>query len=212
MDRDELVEREYKQLDSIAKDYVSRVEQVLSSIRNEPVKLWLQKPDQYRLLTLRAWEIKYKISTKILLQLILPYWEAFVQRRSRKMKKSGLNVRVSTLTGKKSELILRDQLLKVYPNRENVLLWIAERKEELVQSYIKRLDKIAKKQSDGVRSRSDPSASKAGTLNLTDFSTPDQYVKYYRKYMKREQLMRETIEEELKQYAFRDNPFRPEFL
>ncbi len=115
MDRKNLIRSEVKALDSISKEYLSHIEDILSSIRNERVKLWLTKPDQYRLLTLRAWESKYKVDTRNILQLLLPFWEAFIQRRSRKMKRIGLNVKVSTLTGKKSEQVLVEHLKLQYP-------------------------------------------------------------------------------------------------
>src|ERR1700679_2847856 len=122
MNREELIEREVSSIDSISKDYLQSVETVVSKIRKVPVKLWITKPDQYRLLTLRAWEIKYKVSLENILQILLPFWERFVQRRSKKMKKAGLNVRVSTLTGKKSEQVLKDQLSKLYPSSEHRIL------------------------------------------------------------------------------------------
>jgi|HubBroStandDraft_2_1064218.scaffolds.fasta_scaffold92145_1 hypothetical protein len=212
MTREELQEREYKDLDSIAKNYLQHVEVILGEIRKERIKLWMQKPDMYRLLTLRTWETKYRIDTRTLLQTLLPFWERFVQRRSKKMKKAGLNVRVSTLTGKKSEQVLKDQLKVMYPSQENVMLYISNERERIIQNYLKRLEK---KGDDGVRSRSDPSgmyADNGKPKTLLDFSTPDAFMKYYRKWIRKEQLAREEVETELKKYAFRGNPFRQELL
>jgi hypothetical protein len=212
MNRKELIKREMESLDSIAKDYFNKVESTLSSIRKEKVKLWLQKKDQYRLLTLRAWEIKYKTTTKEILSILLPFWETFLNKRTRKIKTQGLNVKVTTLIGKKSELILKDQLNIRYPNRENVILWIQQERERIIQDRIK---KETKKGDDGVRSISDPSSmytSSGKVLTLLDFSSPEAFVKYYRKWIRKEQLAREEVELIMKKRAFRNNPFRPEFL
>jgi hypothetical protein len=212
MDKQELVEHEIVELDKLSKEYVFKLEEVLSSIRKVKVKLWLVQKDKYRLLTLRAWETKYKIDLKTILQILLPFWEAFVQRRSRKMKKAGLNVRVSTLVGKKSEQILKDQINKLYPSSEHKTLWMMNERENIVQNYLKRLEK---KSDDGVRSRSDPSgmySPDGRPKTLIDFNSPDAFMKYYRKYMKKESLAREEIEMIMKKYAYRNNPFRPELL
>jgi hypothetical protein len=212
MDKQELIEREIKALDTLSKEYIHHIEDVLSSIRNEPVKLWLQKQDQYRLLTLRAWESKYKVNTRDILQILLPFWEYLIKRRSRKIKKAGLNVRVTTLIGKKSEQVLIEGIKQRFPNRENVLLFTSSHRERIIQTYLK---KLKKQTDDGVRSHSDPSSmygTSGKVLTLLDFSTPAAFMKYYRKYMQKESLAREQVETEMKKRAYRNNPFRPEFL
>ncbi len=49
-------------------------------------------------------------------------------------------------------------------------------------------------------------------LTLLDFSTPEAFVRYYRKWIRKEQLVREQLEEQMKLRAYRGNPFKPEFL
>src|ERR1700734_678223 len=212
MNREDLIASEVEKLNTLAKSYVLQLENPLSQIRNEKTKLWLNQQDQYRLLTLKTWESKYKLDTRTILQILLPFWEKFVQRRSRKMKTQGLNVRVSTLTGKKSEQILVEAIKSIYPNGENKLLWSSNQKELIIQRYLKKLEK---KRDDGVRSHNDPSSmytTDGRVKTLLDFSTPDAFVKYYRKWTKKEQLAREKIESEMKLRKYRGNPFLLELL
>lgn len=206
MDRKDIIERELNLLPKIVSSHMERVQTIVSELRKEKIKLWLTKADQYKLLTLGVWEKKYKVPLRFIIFQLLPFWEEFVQRRSRKMKKAGLNVRVSTLVGKKSEKVLQDIINKAYPDRENVDYWISLRREEILRTRLNRQSK-----SDGVHSKDD-----ASDLNtpktLINFSTPAQYLKYYKKQLKIEQQLRNGIEKELKKYTFIDNPFRPEYL
>lgn len=206
MDRKDIIERELNLLPKIVSSHMERVQTIVSELRKEKIKLWLTKADQYKLLTLGVWEKKYKVPLRFIIFQLLPFWEEFVQRRSRKMKKAGLNVRVSTLIGKKSEKVLQDIINKTYPDRENVDYWISLRREEILRTRLNRQSK-----SDGVHSKDD-----ASDLNtpktLINFSTPAQYLKYYKKQLKLEQQLRNGIEKELKKYTFIDNPFRPEYL
>lgn len=215
MDREELIERENEALVRLTKEYIFKLEDILSRIRKTKVKLWLNKNDRMRLLTLRTWEIKHKVDLKTILEILLPFWEGFVQKRSRKTKSKGLNVRVSTLTGKKSEQILVDNLKKIFPSNENRTLWMIKEKERITFNYLKRLEKQSKRSDDGVRSRNDPSrmyAENGRAKTIEDFASPDSFMKYYRKYMKREQIVREEVEEIFKKYGYRNNPFKPELL
>lgn len=212
MDKQEIVKRELKQLDSIINSYLQYVENVLESMRNEKVKLWLTKNDQQSLLILKTWEDKYKVSLKFILIILLPFWESFIQRRSRKMKRMGLNVRVSTLVGKKSEQILVDNIKKLYPDGENKQMWVSQDRERIIQNQLTKLGKL---HDDGVRSRGDPSAmrdSDGRILNIGDFSTPKQFIRYYRAYMNKEHITRDRIETEMKKRSYRNNPFKPETL
>lgn len=187
MDKQELADSEMKKLKPITRNFVQRVEHTLEDIRNEKVKLFLTEKDQYRLLILRVWEDKYKIDLRYILQTLVPFWEGFIQRRSKKMKSRGLNVKVSTLTGKKSEQILVDSISKSFPNRENFSLWIAYHKERIIQNHLKQ-----------------------ETRSQKEFSTPGSYLRYYRKQLKTESKLREQITADMKSRNYRNNPFREE--
>ena len=207
MNKEELVEREYRLLNSLSKDYVFRVEDILSSIRNEKVKLWITELDRYRLLTLRTWELKYKISLKTILQVLLPFWQGFIKRRT---KTKGLGIRVSTLVGKKSEEILIMHLNKVYPRNEHKMLYISQEQERITQVYLKQLER-----SDGIRSQSDPSSlytEDGRPKTLVDFGSPDAFIKYYRKWIKKEQLAREQLRDIMRKNKHRNNVYFPEVI
>lgn len=205
MDKKDIIERELNQLDKLVIANITRVEQILTSYRKEEVKLWLTKQDKYKLLTLAIWEKKYKIPMNELILQLVPFWESFVQRRSKKMKKAGLNVRVSTLVGKKSEKVLLDMISKEYPNKEHIDFWVSQKREEIIRKQILKLT------DDGIHSKDDASDMNS-SKTLIDFSTPGQYLRYYRKKLKTETALRQRIETELRKYTFIDNPFREELL
>ena len=127
------------------------------------------------------------------------------------MKKAGLNVRVITLTGKKSEQVLQDMIKKIYPNGENKQIWISNQREIIIQLQLK---KLQKQYDDGMKSRSDPSSMRdedtGRILSLIDFSTPKAFLSYYRRLMRKEHATRDKITTQFKKYNYRSNPFHPE--
>jgi hypothetical protein len=194
MDREDVIEQELKQLNKTALRYAKRVEDYLQVYQGKNVRnvmLYLSEGDQLRLLTLRAWEMKYKVSLKFILSTLLPFWQSFLKNKTKKISR-GLGVRISTLTGKKSEQILRDAISRTYPDNENVLVWMAERREEIIQCELERMHT-------GIRIKS-----------LLKFSSPQKYFRHYQNRIQEEALLREQIEDRMKKFNYRDNPFRSE--
>lgn len=196
MNKRELIERELQDLDSLSDKFVRRVESTLKSIRKEDVHLFLTQKDRYRLLILRSWEIKYRIPLRYILSTVLPIWEAFVKRRSKKMKSQGLNVRVSTLTGKKSEQYLVERINKDFPGELNKIMYISSERERIFNKTLHQVD-------DGIKVKSN-------IKDLQDFISTTRYVKYYRKERKKENKRRDTIQEEFEERPYRGNPFKEE--
>lgn len=189
--KERLAEREYDSLDVEANNFMLLVQSILKKIRKEEVRLWLSQKDKYKLLKLRVWAEKYFISIEYILQTLLPFWESFVQRRSKRMKRSGLNVRVSTLTGKKSEEILLEKVKKDFPDNLNKVVFKAKDRERLFQLSLGKDMKVK-------------------TKNLFDYTNPKKYVAVYRKAMKSEYKEREAFELEMKKRPYRGNPFTQE--
>jgi hypothetical protein len=185
MNKDELIKLELDNLSSIASGFIKQVESTLEVIRKEKVNLYLTQKDIYRLLILRSWTIKYKVSLEYILRNILIFWEAFVQRRSKQMKGRGLNVRVSTLTGKKSEEILKQFIEKDFPNNLNINIWKTSEQERIFRI----------KETEGIK-----------TVRR-EIKTLSKYVKHYKYSIRKENTRRERIEKLFQSRPYRDNPF-----
>lgn len=88
--------------------------------------------DQYRLLTLRMWMIKYRVTLEFILSVLVPFWAGKFQSRKRTNDKA-LGVRIATLSGSVSEKILQTAIKNTYPNGENEISWRAEAQEEYMK-------------------------------------------------------------------------------
>lgn len=185
MNRKELISLEIDNLSGLSSRFLKEVINTLEIIRKEKVHIYLTQKDMYRLLILRSWTIKYKVSLEYILRNILTFWEAFVQRRSRKMKSVGLNVMVSTLTGNKSEEILKQFITKDFPNSLNISIWKTAEQERIFRI----------KHDDGIK-----------TIRK-EAKTLSRYVKQYKTYKRKENNRRERIEGLFQKYPYRDNPF-----
>ena len=184
--------RELRSLDNLSNEFMHEVELALGKIRKTEVKLWLVQQDRYKLLRLRVWKERYRVDLVYILQVLIPFWENFVQRRSKKMKKEGLNVRVGTLTGKKSESILVDQIKKDYPDNLQKTLFIASERQRL-----------------NILNDTDQDEFRVKRKSLLDYSTPRAYVTAYRRKIKEQQKEREHFALVMQQRPYRGNPFTP---
>jgi hypothetical protein len=127
--------------------------------------------------------------------MVLPFWEAFVQRRSKIMKSRGLNVRVSTLTGKKSEDVLRQCIAKDFPNNLNINIWKTSEQERIF-TRSKRLSDYAKEKAEnGIK------------VKTKEIKTLNRYVKSYQHETRKECIRRDRIEDLFSKKPYRDNPF-----
>ena len=190
-----LARKEMRNLDSLATEYTYKVAKELSKIRKEQVTLYIRMPDKYRLLKLKVWSEKYRVPLIFILSTLIPLWESFIQRRSRQVKREGLNVRVSTLTGKKSEEFLKEAIKKEFPDGANKQLWIAKHRERiLAKAILDSQDKDLLTRSQKVQ-------------DLSEFTTPKQYVAYYRRRVRYLSSSREKIIQQMEERPYRSNPF-----
>lgn len=195
--KERLASKEYDNLGTLASEFTGKVRNTLEKIRRaegstDKVHLWLKQSDQYKLLTLKVWSVKYRVSLRYILETLVPFWEKFVQRRSKKMKRSGLNVRVSTLVGKKSHSILIESIKRDFPNGLNKIMYIAKERERLYKLALDDDDMKVKQKS------------------LVDYSSPDRYVEAYKKSIQAVSKEREEFTAQMKTRPYRGNPFLPE--
>lgn len=191
MNRKELIERELEDLDMISTSFQTNVQDTLSAIRNTRSFLYLKEPDRYRLLILKTWTDRYNVSLRYILETILPFWESFIQKRSKRLKGRGLNVRVSTLTGKKSEDILREQIKKDFPNDANKIIRINQERQRII-SRAHYLENKRKGISD---------------IEYPRFRSVERYIRNYRYRIRKESKYRMKLEASFQERPYRTNPF-----
>lgn len=75
----------------------------------------LKPADEVRLLRLAQLEEKYKVPASWILKVLVPIWQGVRKTRGG----SGLGITISTLVGKKSEEILKQQIESTFPDGEN---------------------------------------------------------------------------------------------
>lgn len=186
-------DEEKENLKLLAKGFMHEVEKALSKIRKEKVRLFLPENEQYRLLKLRSWVSMYSVDLPYILSKLLPFWQQFVRKRTKRILTEGLGVRVGTLCGKKSEEMLRNLIKEDFPARQNVLLRNSHLQEEIINRALKN-NKEVKTTIDLDRS-------------MNDFSDPKGYLQYYKRRMRKQSLIRDKVIEQMLTRPYRGNPF-----
>lgn len=192
-----LAKREKADLEMICLVVQEEVERAVSKIRDENFHFYsLQKNELFRLLRFRAWEEIYQVDILYILTRLLPFWSKWIPARTRKAKVGqGLGVRISTLTGKKSEQMLIEFIKQDFPSGQNKTLH-----RSWMQSVI--LDREMETPSeDGIKVKT------VKDKNLFDFPHPRGYVQYYERRIRKQHQKREHIIQEMKARPFRGNPF-----
>ncbi len=154
-------------------------------------RLFLSEKDKLRLLRLRIWSMRYKISILEILDLIVP---VFRKKFRLKGQGKGLGIPVSTLTGAVAEEILQDRLTEQYPDGANITAWkFAERERQLDAERMDEADGMA------VREPKMPTLLEVGDV-----------AEYSRIYAERVAQTRaaQSNQDWRKRRMYRDNPWR----
>lgn len=199
--RKHIAAQELDDLPKRAHKFMVQVENELSNLRElsrgsggSECKLYLTQINQYRLLTLKVWMERYRVDLAYIIGLLVPFWEKFIGKRSKAIRKSGLNVRVTTLVGKKSESILKESLAgKVQDDAKRIFIsFERERLYAEAQSRVKHTfpRKIIK--------------------SILEYDSPVEYARAYMIKMRQESVSRNKIASEFRKRPYRGNPFREE--
>lgn len=208
MTRKKLIRRELKLLKQSSDTFAYKVEQALTAIRGDQARLYLNRPDKIRLMILRSWTIKYHCNLKYILQTLIPFWTRFVSQRSRKQLSKGLNVRVSTLTGNKSESVLKEHLEQDFPSDLLYRLWKSNEQEKIYSLAEAKLISPRLKDDDGIPVKYQrKKQKKQKNRRLEDSRTIDRFVKRYTSKIKKAYDFREKLVEEFQERPYRLNPF-----
>jgi hypothetical protein len=144
----------------------------------------LKPIDEYRLLTLAVWAEKYKVSLEFVVATLVTFWSRIVRAKAR----GGIGVKVWTLVGRKSLKVLQEEILKQYPQGENVDEWRWQKRLQSVKTFPRGL----------VR-----------PTTILDTDKLSDFCKIYEKRMKRRGHLIDlaTSDVERRQRPFRGNPW-----
>jgi hypothetical protein len=130
-DRAEFIEREIaeseKMLDEVESLFIRIVRadhRPFFAPRNR-----LPETSRENLLIFKAWMIRYKVSLRYILKIVLGY---YTQRLKVKSDKN-LGVSIKTLTSTTSRDILESQVRREYPNGENISIWKNDQRQKIAQ-------------------------------------------------------------------------------
>ena len=158
------------------------------------VHLHYKRVDQIRLLRLRTWQLRYKLSITEILNLIV---QPLRNQMTGRGHNYGLGIGVRSLVGHKAEQILQDELNREYPNHEHLALWADQERERQIEA--ERAEDL-----DGIVSKSNR------TPTLLQFDTPEQFISVYKKRVQHSRQVHETevTKASRKRKAYRFSPWR----
>lgn len=145
--------------------------------------------DQVRLLKLRMWEQKYRVSLKYILDTLVPHYEKLGKRKTGRANSKGLGTTIAILTGPAAEEYLCERIAKDFPDNENVIDW----KEKERQRCLALLDK------EELIGR---------PRKILSYPTLSEYMKVYRKKVEKARRSTSKRETKLAKQPWRNNPWR----
>jgi hypothetical protein len=133
--------------------------------------------DLLRLLRLEVWARRHRVSVQEVLEIVVPGVREAVRSKYPKMKfKTGLGVKISSLTGEYARNMLATQIERRYPEGEQYTLW--RERERALQLRREEDDEMMGLQR---REREVPT--------LLEFDSADEYVAAYTKNVLRKRTM-----------------------
>jgi hypothetical protein len=115
--------------ETIAMRWEIAVQEAVSRVRGQPVQLHLPEEQRYRLLVLRTWVLRYRVSLDFILETLLSYYQRVIRRYG---SSHGIGLSLPTLCGHRSQEILEVAILAAFPNNENEDQWRAEKRHQLL--------------------------------------------------------------------------------
>jgi hypothetical protein len=190
----QLAKIEKSELNMLCDSFRQEVEEVVSKIRGERFRFYqIPQNELYRLLRLRVWVERYQVDLTYILSKLLPFWKTWIPKKTKSLVGQGLGVRISTLTGKKSEQLLKEFIGQDFPSDQHKALRRSYLQNEL-------LDKCMNASEDGIKTANQDKS-------LFDFTNPRGYLQYYKRRIRHQQFKRERIVQQFKERPYRGNPF-----
>jgi hypothetical protein len=180
-------------IDTVINSIVTEVDTILRKQFNKQL-FYPKIDDQHRLLKLKVWSERYKVSIGYILSVLIPYFEKLAYKHSRRPRErvsKGIGTTISTLTGPAAESYLLEQINKDFSDGENVIAW----KQDKQQACLRKIEL-----DENIRIKKPK-----GVLGYPTLAS------YRRAYLKRIKGIRDIEEKLVKQLSrqpWRENPFR----
>jgi hypothetical protein len=165
-------------IDRRVRQIAGRVEQIVKE--EFGVNYWnLKEEDEIRCLRLQQWEDRYKVSLRFILKTIVPIWKQKFARYTT----GAFGVKIPTLVGDKSEEILKQKVLELFPDGENIRQWKSIKQQAQWNHY-----------REGIRQKE-------------NWESPRDAVREYQQRMNRERELRKEFEKAARLRPYRNNPW-----
>lgn len=153
-----------------------------------------KQDDQYRLLRLRVWSERYKVSISYILSVLIPHFERISNKyrgNARSTVSKGIGTTISVLTGQAAESILVEHLERSYPDNEHVISWKQDKQKECLAILAEQDEIILKK-----------------PKTVLQYPTLKAYTKAYSERIDNKRKIEEKLVVQLSRQPWRGNPFR----
>lgn len=180
-------------INSVTSDFVMQVDALLRKQFNKQI-FYPRQDDQHRLLKLRIWSERHKVSVGYILSVLIPYFEKLSYKHSRRPREKvskGIGTTIAILTGSTAEAYLADQILKDFPDGENVLAWKEDRRTDCLRQ-IELDDELPTRKPKGI----------------LQYNSVASYRKAYLSRIKRTRDTEDKLVQQLSKQPWRGNPFR----
>lgn len=88
----------------------------------------MKNDDAIRLLRLRVWSVRYKVSVAYIIKRLVPHYKKYASNFRRRYNDKGIGVTIAVLTGRMAEEKLREFISKDFPDGENTIEWKEDEK------------------------------------------------------------------------------------
>lgn len=164
---------------------LTEVNSLLDELFDRTIR-WTNHDNSLRLLGLRMWMERYKVDLCYVLQSIVPYHLEHISKQH-KNNPHALGFKVSTLVGKKSEHLLRENIERDYPQGENISTWFWDRQQEIIKL------------------RTEDEFTAESTKKITDYKSVSKFITAYRKRVTGKQ---KTFQKEMNRATNTRRPYR----
>lgn len=171
-----------KELDAVLREHSRRL-------------YYMSKKDELRLLRLRIWAHKYKVSLRYILRTLIAHYEKRITYRGK--SKDGMVCSIGTLTGNGAKFILEKSIRENFPNGEHLEDWKQTRIDQILD---------AEKEEDLVEG----TITRKRQIRIVDDKTARKFVRHYRNKVAtaREEFRSAMSNKNRKLKPYRESPWR----
>lgn len=149
----------------------------------------MKSDDAIRLLRLRVWSTRYKVSVCYILKRLIPHFKKYASNFRRRYNDKGIGVTIAVLTGKVAEQKLKEFIARDFVDGENITDWKEQEKARCLSLI----------NGDEVVGRPKP---------FLHYKSIKQFIESYERRVTSMSKDLTRIEKKLSKQPYRGNPFR----